>query len=105
MEKITQDFKKGVDQVLRSFEIQIHGGKPITQEDIDTERNHWNSQPIHAPTQSEIERFDIASKAAQTRELNKSLKEVDATVASIKAGIEALPSSFVNLAEKLSSLK
>lgn len=97
-DKITQDFIKGVNQVLKSMEITIQSGKAITQADIDVERNHWNSQPVHAPTQSEIERFDVASKAAQVRELNKQLKEADENTAKLSGNLDMLT-------EKLSGLR
>jgi hypothetical protein len=100
--KVTQDYIDGALQVFKILEI--YKGS-MTAAEIATERNHIVAMEVSAPTQNEITKADIASKAAQLREFNKELKASDELIKNITAGIDNLPAAFVHLAENLSALK
>ncbi len=100
--KVTQDY---IDGALQAFKIiEIYKGS-MTSEEIQFERNHIAGLDVVAPTQSEITKADIMSKAAQLREFNKELKIADEGIKNIIAGVGQIPAAFANLAEQLSALK
>ena len=84
---ISQDKHDGMAQIFKVFEVYLKGGG-MTEEQFEYEKQHYLSMPVKEKTQSEVERFDVASKAAQIREVKKA---TGAVVDDLKYIEEAIP--------------